>query len=82
MSDTDYEVIRVRKDLIPKGGKLVEAYETEREIIVLGEPEHEPEDLTEAQMETWYETAHNCDAMGCGTLTHVMFRFNKPADGR
>jgi len=72
-ADEDYAVIRVQKDLIPRGGKLVEAYETEREIIVIGEPEHEPDEHDDS----WYDTAHNCDAMGCGTLSHVLYRFGK-----
>ena len=53
--------IRVRKDLIPKGSVLVEAYLTEHEIIVMGSPEEDDED-------------HNCDALGCGTLQHVLHR--------
>lgn len=75
----EYEMIRVRKDFIPAGGKLVEAYETGGEIIVCGDPEPEPEGLTAEQYDAWCETAHNCDAMGCGTLSHVIYRFPKPA---
>jgi hypothetical protein len=59
--------IRVRKDMIPKGAELVEAYMTAREIIVMGQP---PEDDDE-------ETGHNCDAMGCG-LSHVLYRMPLP----
>lgn len=58
-----YAVIRVRQDLIPQGGTLVEAYETETEIIVIGTPES--------------RSTHNCDAMGCGTLSHVTYRLSK-----
>lgn len=73
----DFEIIRVLKQCIPVGARLVEAYETENEIIVCGEPQPEPEGLSEAEMAAWYETAHNCDAMGCGTLSHVIYRFDK-----
>jgi hypothetical protein len=64
--------ISVPEDCIPAGGKLVEAYETEHEIIVCGDPPDEPEGKPE---EDW----HNCDAMGCGTLSHVIYRFTKPS---
>jgi len=44
----------------------VEAYETAREIIVLGRPK--PND-----------DSHNCDVLGCGsTGPHVLYRFLKP----
>jgi transcriptional regulator with XRE-family HTH domain len=55
--------IRVRKDLIPDGATLVEAYLTDREIIVMGRP---PEDGD-----------HNCDAMGCGSISHVLIRIQR-----
>jgi hypothetical protein len=61
---SDYETISIRKDFIPKNGKLVEAYETENEIIVIGEPKENDE-------------SHNCDWMGCSTLSHVLYRFSK-----
>lgn len=57
--------VRVRKDLLPKGATLVEAYLTEREIIVMGRPKEDDEN-------------HNCDAMGCGTLSHVRHRLPLP----
>jgi len=41
-----------------------ECYETDTEIIVLGEP------ITE-------DEKHNCDHMGCSSLTHVLYRFKK-----
>ncbi len=72
-----YETIRVLKDFIPVGAKLVEAYETETEIIVCGVPPDEPEDLTDGEYRKWYETSHNCDAMGCSSLSHVIYRFSK-----
>ena len=73
----NYETIRVRKDFIPNGAKLVEAYETATEIIVCGDPPDEPEGLTDAEYREWYENSHNCDAMGCATLSHVIYRFTK-----
>lgn len=72
-----YQTIRVPTDCIPKSGRLVEAYETASQIIVCGDPPDEPEGLTEAEYTAWYETAHNCDAMGCGSLSHVIYRFEK-----
>lgn len=57
--------IRVRRDFIPKGAKLVEAYLTPREVIVMGWPGEDDE-------------THNCDAMGCGTLSHVLYRLPLP----
>jgi hypothetical protein len=72
MAEEDYEVIRIRKDCIPSGGRLVEAYETNTEIIVCGDPPSEyPEGTPE---DDW----HDCDAMGCGTLSHVIYRLRKP----
>lgn len=79
MIETEYEIIRVPKMCIPSSGRLIEAYETATEIIVCGEPPDEPEGLTEEEYAIYYETSHNCDAMGCGTLSHVIYRFNKPA---
>lgn len=70
MADSDYAIIKVPKFCIPASGKLIEAYETEHEIIVCGDPPPEPEGKPE---EDW----HNCDAMGCGTLSHVVYRFRK-----
>ena len=76
-TESDYEIIRVPKSVIPEGGKLIEAYETATGFAILGDPEDEPEGLTEEQLSAWYETAHNCDAMGCGTFSHVIYRFPK-----
>lgn len=67
----EWAEIKVSKDLIPKGATLVEAYRTEREIIVMGWP---PESDDE-------ETGHNCDAMGCGSCgSHVIYRLSLPND--
>ena len=49
---------------IPKGAQFRECYETQREIIVCGWPEMDDE-------------SHDCDAMGCSTLNHVLYRFRK-----
>ena len=50
--------------------KIGDAYETEREIVIVGYPapdEHLPE-----------EEQHNCDALGCSSVSHVLYRFRKP----
>lgn len=56
--------IEIRTDSIPKGAKLVEGYETEHSIIIMYDclP---PDD-------------HCCDQMGCGSFSHVKYRFTKP----
>jgi hypothetical protein len=60
--------IRVRKDSIPRGARLVEAYATAREIIVMGWPSQNDDD-----------ESHNCDAMGCGSVgRHVIYRLPLP----
>lgn len=59
--DDEFQMIKVENRFIPKGSKLIEAYMTQQnELIVLGEP-----DLVKN---------HNCDAMGCSTFNHVIFR--------
>jgi hypothetical protein len=62
--DEPYETISIPQRLIPIGAKLVECYETDFQIIVCGEPKDNDE-------------SHNCDHMGCSTLNHVLYRFNK-----
>lgn len=42
---------------------LRECYETETEIIVLGYPGD--------------DESHNCDEMGCSSVSHVLYRFWK-----
>ena len=69
-SPENYEVIRIEKWLIPPGAHLVEAYETADEIIVCGEPPNEYEDPGDT-------FGHNCDAMGCSSVSHVLYRFQK-----
>jgi hypothetical protein len=49
--------------LIPKGAELVEAYLTKTELIVCGEPIEDDE-------------SHNCDQMGCSSVSHIIHRFN------
>jgi len=53
-----YQTIRVDKRFIPEGGKLMEAYETETELIVIGDPTEK----------------HDCDLMGCSSVSHVRYR--------
>lgn len=65
-SDANCQIVRVPKHMIPNGAKLVEAYETERQFIILGHPESDDE-------------SHNCDEMGCSTLSHVVARLDKAA---
>lgn len=60
----DCQVISVPNNMIPKGTRLVECYETERNYIILGQPS-DCEDENSPEY-------HNCDAMGCGTLSHVV----------
>lgn len=60
--------IRVRKDLVPAGATLVEAYLSDGEIVVMGQPKTDDD--------------HNCDAMGCGTLSHVLHRFPLPGGNK
>ena len=55
-------VLSVPFSVIPDGAIFREAYETKKEVIVIGEPRDE---------------AHNCDEMGCSTLNHVLYRFPK-----
>ena len=60
--------VRVRKDCIPKGARLVEAYITARQLIVMGWPSQNDDD-----------ESHNCDAMGCGSVgSHVIYRLPLP----
>lgn len=67
MKSEDYQTIKVPKRFIPEGAKLIEAYLTGTEVIVMGDP---PDEETVGE-----ESAHNCDAMGCGSLSHVIYRF-------
>lgn len=67
--DREFATIRVPRDMIPVGARLVEAYETETEIIVLGWPKDG-------------DDSHNCDAMGCSSVSHVMHRIEKERAGK
>jgi len=57
--------LSVPKSCIPEGAKLVECYKHKGEYIIIGEPEDETDENN---------PKHNCDAMGCGSLTHVLAR--------
>lgn len=60
-------------DPLPPGieGEPIEAWSDGRQIVILGEPPDEPDNATDE----WYETSHNCDAMGCSTFgLHVLWR--------
>ena len=62
----NFQRIAIPIALIPKGAELRECYETETEIIVMGEPRHDDE-------------SHNCDQLGCSSVSHVKYRFSKEA---
>ena len=49
---------------IPPNAILRECYETDTEIVVCGQPK--PNDAS-----------HNCDEMGCSSVSHVLYRFPK-----
>jgi hypothetical protein len=66
-SDKNYSVIKVHNDFIPKNAKLVECYETDKEIIVCGDPKEDDEN-------------HNCDFMRCSSVSHVLYRFKKEGE--
>ena len=67
----DYAYIKIAKCRIPEGVKLIEAYETEHEYILLGDPCD-----TDDENDPRY---HNCDALGCGSADgHIVARYRKP----
>lgn len=49
---------------IPTGATLRECYETATQIIVCGYPLPDDE-------------KHDCDQMGCSSVSHVLYRFDK-----
>lgn len=57
--------IEVNKNAIPRKAKLVEAYETDHQIIIMFGKEEIPE-------------SHSCDDMGCGSFSHVKYILTKP----
>jgi len=59
-------VLRVDRRCVPRGANLAECYETKDEFIIMGHPKSDDE-------------SHDCDAMGCGTLSHVLHRIPKTA---
>lgn len=66
----EFAIVMVEKRFIPAGAKLVEAYETESGWLVVGEP-WRGDDVSDPRY-------HDCDAMGCATLCHVVARIQKP----
>jgi transcription elongation factor Elf1 len=54
----------------------VDVYDTGREIIICGNPD-EMLINGEKQDDCSDEHPHNCDEMGCTTVSHVIFRFQK-----
>jgi hypothetical protein len=71
----EHEVICVPKDLIPKGAVLVECYHLNGEFVILGDP---PSDETYERLQIPEHQRHNCDAMGCTSLSHVVLRVGVP----
>ncbi len=63
--------IEIPDRMIPKGGRLVECYETADEFIIIGYPPDEyPAGFSD-------EEKHDCDYMGCSSLSHVILRVDK-----
>ena len=60
----EWAVLRVPRLAVPDGAQLAECYETATEFVIVGTPDADNEE-------------HNCDAMGCGTLSHVLHRIKK-----
>lgn len=60
-------VPHMEKDLLPLGYEELKGAEnvfiSQHEIVVTGEPDEEDEN-------------HNCDEMGCSSISHVIFRAN------
>lgn len=68
------QIIKVDKRFIPNGAELIEAYETEKGYIILGEPN----DIEDEK----HPEYHNCDDMGCATFSHVILRIEKGEIGQ
>lgn len=49
------------RNTVPMGATPTECYETEDEIIIIGDPLDD----------------HDCDVMGCSSVSHVRYRFKK-----
>jgi hypothetical protein len=60
----EWMILRVPRLAVPDGAQLAECYETEKEFVIVGMPDADDEE-------------HDCDAMGCGTLSHVLHRIKK-----
>ena len=58
----------------PKGWRRIYAYTNDREVLICGDPPSEAEGVADDD-----EAGHNCDAMGCSTLSHVLVRLPLPA---
>lgn len=57
----EHMILRVPRSCVPEGALLAECYETTNQFIIIGTVESDDEE-------------HNCDVMGCGTLSHVIAR--------
>ena len=62
-------------DNIPEGYWKIDAYTNGYEIIVCGDPLDEDQ-YEEAGISIESPIAHNCDAMGCTSVSHVIFRMS------
>lgn len=63
------------KTQTPEGYRLIQAFANDAgDVVVLGDPEEEG---TVAE-----DVAHNCDAMGCSSVEHVIARFKLPKGTR
>lgn len=60
------QVLAVEKSSIPENAILCEAYVCKGQLVVLGDP-----DWSDNEGD---ESGHNCDYMGCGSLSHVVLR--------
>jgi hypothetical protein len=59
---------------VPEGARRLEAWLQKGELIVLGDPwDAEP---PQVDGDCDHPDAHHCDAMGCGSMSHVLFRGN------
>lgn len=58
--ESEWMILRVPRYSVPEGAQLAECYQTAKEWIIMGQPSESDD--------------HNCDEMGCGTLSHVLVR--------
>ena len=52
-------------DCLPDGFKRIEAYSNGQHLVIVGTPDEA-------------DGAHDCDEMGCGSLSHVVYRGELP----